>query len=140
MRRAYIKIVIAESEIFAIHHDNLVARPGDFGRDFLGRVLPACLFQSVDYVQALREHRRYMAEMKPLYAKYDVLLTPEGAARVSPDAHVDYRIFGVVPLEISVEVFERVRRSRPSPSPRRRVPMIVTAAKRKPELPASATP
>jgi aspartyl-tRNA(Asn)/glutamyl-tRNA(Gln) amidotransferase subunit A len=69
-----IKIVIAESEIFSIHHANLVARPGDFGRDFLGRALPACLFQSVDYVQALREHRRYMAEMKPLYAKYDVLL------------------------------------------------------------------
>jgi aspartyl-tRNA(Asn)/glutamyl-tRNA(Gln) amidotransferase subunit A len=69
-----IKIVIAESEIFSIHQANLVARPGDFGRDFLGRALPACLFQSVDYVQALREHRRYMAEMKPLYAKYDVLL------------------------------------------------------------------
>jgi aspartyl-tRNA(Asn)/glutamyl-tRNA(Gln) amidotransferase subunit A len=70
-----VKIIIAESEIFAIHHDNLRARPGDFGRDFLGRALPACLFQSVDYVQALREHRRYMAEMKPLYEKYDVLLT-----------------------------------------------------------------
>ncbi|AOS44225.1 Unsaturated rhamnogalacturonyl hydrolase YteR [Lacunisphaera limnophila] len=38
-----------------------------------------------------------------LYAKYDVLLTPEGAARVSPDAHVDYRIFGVVPLEFQVQ-------------------------------------
>jgi aspartyl-tRNA(Asn)/glutamyl-tRNA(Gln) amidotransferase subunit A len=70
-----IKVIIAESEIFAIHHDNLIARPGDFGRDFLGRVLPACLFQSVDYVQALREQRRYMDGMKPLYEKYDVLLT-----------------------------------------------------------------
>jgi aspartyl-tRNA(Asn)/glutamyl-tRNA(Gln) amidotransferase subunit A len=70
-----VKIVIAETELFAIHQDNLIARPGDFGRDFLGRVLPACLFQSVDYVQALREHRRLVAEMKPLYAKYDVLLT-----------------------------------------------------------------
>lgn len=38
-----------------------------------------------------------------LFAKYDVLLTPEGAARVSPNAHVDYRIFGVVPLEFSVQ-------------------------------------
>ena len=82
-----IKIVIAESEIFAIHHDNLVARPGDFGRDFLGRVLPACLFQAVDYVQALREHRRYMAEMKPLYAKYDVLLTCGMGPAPRLDAH-----------------------------------------------------
>jgi unsaturated rhamnogalacturonyl hydrolase len=38
-----------------------------------------------------------------LFAKYDILLTPEGAARVSPDAHVDYRIFGVVPLEFSLQ-------------------------------------
>lgn len=38
-----------------------------------------------------------------LFAKYDVLLTPEGAARVSPDAHVDYRIFGVVPLEFALQ-------------------------------------
>ncbi len=82
-----IKIVIAESEIFAIHHDNLIARPGDFGRDFLGRVLPACLFQAVDYVQALREHRRYMAEMKPLYAKYDILLTCGMGPAPRLDAH-----------------------------------------------------
>jgi len=70
-----VKVIIAESEIFSIHHADLVSRPGDFGRDFLGRALPACLFQSVDYVQALREHRRYMADMKPLYEKYDVLVT-----------------------------------------------------------------
>lgn len=82
-----IKIVIVESEIFAIHHDNLIARPGDFGRDFLGRVLPACLFQAVDYVQALREHRRYMAEMKPLYAKYDLLLTCGMGPAPRLDAH-----------------------------------------------------
>jgi aspartyl-tRNA(Asn)/glutamyl-tRNA(Gln) amidotransferase subunit A len=70
-----IKVIIAESELFAVHHKDLMARPGDFGRDFLGRALPACLFQSVDYVQALREHRRYMADMEPLFQKYDVLLT-----------------------------------------------------------------
>jgi aspartyl-tRNA(Asn)/glutamyl-tRNA(Gln) amidotransferase subunit A len=70
-----IKVIIAETELLAVHHQDLITRPGDFGRDFLGRVLPACLFQSVDYVQALREHRRYMAQMKPLYERYDVLLT-----------------------------------------------------------------
>jgi aspartyl-tRNA(Asn)/glutamyl-tRNA(Gln) amidotransferase subunit A len=70
-----IKVIIAESELFAVHHKDLMARPGDFGRDFLGRALPACLFQAVDYVQALREHRRYISEMEPLYQKYDVLLT-----------------------------------------------------------------
>ena len=70
-----IKLVIAGSEIYSIHYANLKSRPGDFGRDFLGRVLPACLYQSSDYVQASREHRRIIAEMRPLYEKYDVLLT-----------------------------------------------------------------
>ena len=69
------KIIIGESEIYSIHYDNLKSRPGDFGRDFLGRVLPACLFQSSDYVQASREHRRIIAETEPLHQKYDLLLT-----------------------------------------------------------------
>ena len=82
-----IKVIIAETEIFAIHQDQLVARPGDFGRDFLGRILPACLFQAADYVQALREHRRYLAEMKPLIERYDVLLTCGFGPAPRLDAH-----------------------------------------------------
>ena len=82
-----VKIIIAESELFSIHQQELMARPGDFGRDFLGRALPACLFQAVDYVQALREHRRYMAEMKPLHEKYDVLLTAGFGPAPRLDAH-----------------------------------------------------
>lgn len=81
------KVIIAESEIYSIHYDNLKSRPGDFGRDFLGRVLPACLFQSSDYVQASREHRRIVAEMRPLYAKYDVLLTAGFGPAPRLDAH-----------------------------------------------------
>lgn len=69
-----IKVVIAESEIFAIHQENLIRSPEKFGRDFLGRALPACVFQSADYVQALREHRRYLAELQPVFERFDVLL------------------------------------------------------------------
>lgn len=82
-----VKVIIAESELFAIHHQDLMSRPGDFGRDFLGRALPACLFQSVDYVQALREHKRYLADMKPLWEKYDVLLTCGFGAAPRLDAY-----------------------------------------------------
>ncbi|HZN24325.1 MAG TPA: amidase [Burkholderiales bacterium] len=82
-----VKVIIAESEIFAIHQADLVSRPGDFGRDFLGRALPACLFEGIDYVQALREHRRYMSEMKPLYEKYDVLVTCGFGPAPRLDAH-----------------------------------------------------
>jgi aspartyl-tRNA(Asn)/glutamyl-tRNA(Gln) amidotransferase subunit A len=70
-----VKVTIAESELFAIHEQVLRTRPGDFGADFLGRVLPAVLIGGNDYVQAQRERRRILAEMAPVYAKYDVLLT-----------------------------------------------------------------
>ncbi|PYS51650.1 MAG: glycosyl hydrolase [Acidobacteria bacterium] len=35
-----------------------------------------------------------------LIRKFDQFFTPEGAKRISEDAHVDYHVFGVVPLEI----------------------------------------
>jgi aspartyl-tRNA(Asn)/glutamyl-tRNA(Gln) amidotransferase subunit A len=70
-----VKMIIGESEIFSVHFDHLVERPGDFGRDFLGRILPACLFEAADYVGACRERTRILASLQPLYDKYDVLLT-----------------------------------------------------------------
>jgi aspartyl-tRNA(Asn)/glutamyl-tRNA(Gln) amidotransferase subunit A len=70
-----VKVIIAETEIFSIHYEDLVKRPGDFGRDILGRMLPACVFQAADYVAASREHRRMVLEGRRLYDKYDVLVT-----------------------------------------------------------------
>jgi rhamnogalacturonyl hydrolase YesR len=37
---------------------------------------------------------------KQLIAKFDYFLTPEGEAHISQRAHVDFRVFGAVPLEI----------------------------------------
>jgi aspartyl-tRNA(Asn)/glutamyl-tRNA(Gln) amidotransferase subunit A len=74
-----VKITIAESEQYAIHEEELRRRPQDFGADFLGRVLPAILYGSADYVQAQRERRRMLTEMGPIYEKYDVLLAPAAA-------------------------------------------------------------
>jgi aspartyl-tRNA(Asn)/glutamyl-tRNA(Gln) amidotransferase subunit A len=71
-----VKITIAESEQYAIHEEELRTRPGDFGADFLGRALPAVLYSGTDYVQAQRERRLMLAEMAPIYAKYDLLVTP----------------------------------------------------------------
>ena len=36
-------------------------------------------------------------------AKFDPLFTPEGAKHISPNAHVDFRVFGTVPLEIYMQ-------------------------------------
>jgi len=70
-----VKITIAESELLAVHEHALRTHSGDFGEDFLGRVLPAVLISSRDYIQAQRERRRMLAEIEPLYANYDVLVT-----------------------------------------------------------------
>jgi aspartyl-tRNA(Asn)/glutamyl-tRNA(Gln) amidotransferase subunit A len=70
-----VKIIIGESEIFSVHEKNLRARPHDFSADFRSRVLPSLLFSANDYVQASREHRRMMAEMAPLYEKFDAFVT-----------------------------------------------------------------
>ena len=82
-----IKVIIAESEIFAIHQHALQEKPQDFGSDFLGRALPAVLFQSIDYVQATREHRRMVAEMQPLYERYDAFITAGQGEAPRLDAH-----------------------------------------------------
>jgi rhamnogalacturonyl hydrolase YesR len=38
-----------------------------------------------------------------LVRKFDPLFTPEGAAHISQQAHVDFRVFGTVPLEIYLQ-------------------------------------
>ena len=38
-----------------------------------------------------------------LVRKFDPLLTPEGSKNISQQAHVDYRVFGTVPLEIFIQ-------------------------------------
>jgi aspartyl-tRNA(Asn)/glutamyl-tRNA(Gln) amidotransferase subunit A len=70
-----VKIIIAESEIYAVHEKHLLTRPKDFGADFRSRVLPSVLFTAHDYVQAMREHRRMMVEMAPLYERFDAFVT-----------------------------------------------------------------
>ena len=70
-----VKVVLAETEIYTINYPDLARRPGDFGEDFLARALPACLFQSSDYVTASREQRRMIDEMGPLWRKFDALVS-----------------------------------------------------------------
>ncbi len=69
----HIKVVTAESELLTVHEGNLRSRPGDFGDDFLGRVLPACLLTARDYLNSQRERRVAIAEMEPIYAAHNVI-------------------------------------------------------------------
>jgi len=42
-----------------------------------------------------------------LISKFDPLLTPEGAKAIAQEPHVDYRVFGAVPLEMYMQTKER---------------------------------
>jgi unsaturated rhamnogalacturonyl hydrolase len=46
------------------------------------------------------QQSRDQSLQEQLIRKFDPLLTPEGAAHISQRSHVDYRVFGAVPLEI----------------------------------------
>lgn len=70
-----VKVVIGEPEAFSIQQKDLMERPEDYGIIILGRLLTGCLFQAIDYVQAQRERRRMIEEIRPLYERYDVLVS-----------------------------------------------------------------
>jgi len=44
---------------------------------------------------------------RKLIGEFSQFLTAEGAKHISPDAHVDYRVFGVVPLQIYMQTKDR---------------------------------
>ena len=70
-----VRVMLSESELFARHQHHLREHASDYGDHFLGRTLAATLFSSADYIAAQRERRRVIAEMQPLYAKYDAFVT-----------------------------------------------------------------
>ncbi|MGZ8209127.1 MAG: amidase [Burkholderiales bacterium] len=83
-----VKTIVSMCELFSIHHQDLIERPGDFGADYLGRGgLAGCLFQGADYVSAQRERRRMIEEMAPLYERFDVLVTPGAGPAPRLDGH-----------------------------------------------------
>jgi aspartyl-tRNA(Asn)/glutamyl-tRNA(Gln) amidotransferase subunit A len=74
-----VKMTIAETEIFNVHRSQLIERPHEFGLQFLAQTLAGCLFDASDYVEAQRVRRRLIAQMQPLYERYDALLTISSA-------------------------------------------------------------
>jgi aspartyl-tRNA(Asn)/glutamyl-tRNA(Gln) amidotransferase subunit A len=70
-----VKITGAESELYSVHEPFLRTQLAEFGEDFLGRSLGALLITGADVIAASRERRAMIAEVQPLYEKYDVLVT-----------------------------------------------------------------
>jgi aspartyl-tRNA(Asn)/glutamyl-tRNA(Gln) amidotransferase subunit A len=70
-----VKIVIAEAELLSVHHDDFVNRPYGFSSDIRRRILPAVVFTALDYMSAQRIRRRLIDAARPVFNKYDALLT-----------------------------------------------------------------
>jgi aspartyl-tRNA(Asn)/glutamyl-tRNA(Gln) amidotransferase subunit A len=99
-----VKITGAESELYGVHEPVLRQRLADFGEDFLGRSLGALLISGADCVQSSRWRRAMIAEMAPIYAKYDVLLTaaPGPAPRLETWRTIDFWRKGSVTTPFNV--------------------------------------
>ncbi len=78
-----VKIALGETEVYAVHQANLLARLEDFGIDFQKRIVAACLIGTPTYVQAQRERRRMIAAMASVFERCDVLLTATGPRAAS---------------------------------------------------------
>jgi aspartyl-tRNA(Asn)/glutamyl-tRNA(Gln) amidotransferase subunit A len=82
-----VRIMLTESELFARHQQHLRTHAGEYGHHFLGRALAAALFTSADYIAAQRLRRQIIAEMQPIYARFDALLTTGAGPAPHLDAH-----------------------------------------------------
>jgi aspartyl-tRNA(Asn)/glutamyl-tRNA(Gln) amidotransferase subunit A len=71
-----VRSTISRTELLSVHDRELRERPGDFGEDFIGRNLAACLFTASDVVRAQRERRRMIDELETLCRQFDVFLMP----------------------------------------------------------------
>ena len=77
LQRYYaVRLLLTESELFALHRRRLATRADEYGDHFLARCLPACLYGADDYVAAQRERARIIADMQRVYERYDALVTP----------------------------------------------------------------
>jgi rhamnogalacturonyl hydrolase YesR len=79
--------------------ENFVARPFQRPTAFVIYPEVCAWYGSLTFAALARD-----ADLRDrLVRKFDPLLTPEGSKNISPQAHVDYRVFGAVPLEIHLQ-------------------------------------
>ncbi len=87
--------------------DNVLARKFDFETNPRRKVLiypEACAWYGALTLAKLSGQTNLLARGVD---RYDRFLTPEGAPHLSTNAHVDYRVIGIVPLQIYLETLDR---------------------------------
>jgi unsaturated rhamnogalacturonyl hydrolase len=97
----------APSEVGKRVAENYLARKFDFEKNpQRGYVIypEVCAWYGALTVAQLTKDKELS---RRLISRFDQFLSPPGSARISPDAHVDYRVFGTVPLELYMETKDR---------------------------------
>lgn len=72
----FAELVTIMSEPSAIHHDNLISRPEDFGEDVRLPLKVGELFSAVDYLQAQQVRWQLNIEFQKVFQDVDVVITP----------------------------------------------------------------
>ena len=88
-----------------------VVSPAEMGKrvaeNFVALELRRTISRAVVYQEVCTWYRPTVAlpatTGKPASSKFYYHLTTEGASRISTNAHVDFRVFGIVPLEIYIQ-------------------------------------
>ncbi|AGF71734.1 amidase [Corynebacterium halotolerans] len=70
------ELAVSLSEASAIHHNDLVERPDDFGDDIRFLFELGELFSSVDYLQAQQARRQIKTEFATALSEVDVIIAP----------------------------------------------------------------
>jgi aspartyl-tRNA(Asn)/glutamyl-tRNA(Gln) amidotransferase subunit A len=76
--------VIQSSEAYAVHAERVATEPGLYGEELLARLTTAEQVRGWEYVQALADRRRAVAEVGSLFAGHDVLAMPTISVTAPP--------------------------------------------------------
>ena len=88
--------VILISEAYSIHRDWLASRPQDYAKATRDRIMPGAFFAAADYVDALRQKARYLAQFNKMMDDFDVIIcasSMDPACRIDDEPEVD-RTYG----------------------------------------------
>lgn len=88
--------IILVSEAYAIHRAWLAERPEDYSKSTRDRIMPGAFIDAANYIDALRQKARYLAQFNALMADLDVIIcasSMDPACRIDDQAEVD-RTYG----------------------------------------------
>ncbi|HSI68442.1 MAG TPA: amidase family protein, partial [Planococcus sp. (in: firmicutes)] len=72
----FAELVTITTEASAVHHDNLLKQPENFGEDVRFLLEVGEMMSGVDYIQAQQIRRKLSNEFAEVFKKVDVLITP----------------------------------------------------------------